>query len=314
MNRTEGFQEETMNRIYPVGFSFPEEKLIKYIPEKTKLLSDLIPGKASTYIYKTEEDYYNEYRTSIFATTAKKAGWDCLRHYEIIGNGCIPYFSDIEHCPEKTMTLFPKQLVVKGNALYKRISAKRVDELSDDEKTECNEMIQSHLDYMRANLTTAKMAQYILDKAGKSNVSSILFLSAKPEPDYQRCLTLHGFKSLFGDKCHDYPKIKHIYKSTDIDYSRLYGRGITYTNLLDQSTHDNALDNTIEEDIKNRKYDIIIYGTSWHACDRPGRPYYESICRAYKPEEVILLCGDDIHNCQYKTQGKSGHHIFIREL
>jgi hypothetical protein len=31
----------------------------------------------------------------------KKGGWDCLRHYEIIGNGCMPYFENIEKCPKK---------------------------------------------------------------------------------------------------------------------------------------------------------------------------------------------------------------------
>jgi len=321
----EGFQEIT-RKLYPVGFSFPEEKMITYIPEKTKLLSDIIPGRVSNYTYKTEEEYYNEYRTSIFATTTKKNGWDCLRHYEIIGNGSIPYFPGIEDCPKNTMTLFPKELVVKGNELYKRISAKGINDLSEDERTECNQMIQSHLDHMRAHLTTTKMAEYILDKAGKTNVSSILFISAKTEPDYLRCTILHGFKSLLGNKCHDYPKIEHIYKSGETDYTALYGRGFTYTNLLDQSMYDNALDNTIKEDIENKKYDIVIYGTSWHAnalefntqtgksMFESGRPYYDSVRRAYKPEEVILLCGYDIHDCDYENEIQHGNHIFVREL
>jgi hypothetical protein len=90
--------------------------------------------------------------------------------------------------------------------------------------------------------------------------------------------------------------------------------------------YDNALDNTIKEDIENKKYDIVIYGTSWHAnalefntqtgksMFESGRPYYDSVRRAYKPEEVILLCGYDIHDCDYENEIQHGNHIFVREL
>ena len=96
------------NLLHPITFSIPIEKIIINIPNKLKLVSDLIPGKIETYIYNTEEDYYKEYQKSYFALTFKKGGWDCLRHYEIIANGCIPYFSEIEKCPNNTLHLFPK--------------------------------------------------------------------------------------------------------------------------------------------------------------------------------------------------------------
>ena len=67
--------------MFPINFSIPKEKLCKNYVSKTKILSDLIPGDLSTYIYKNEEDYYNEYKQSYFAITKKKAGWDCMRHY-----------------------------------------------------------------------------------------------------------------------------------------------------------------------------------------------------------------------------------------
>jgi hypothetical protein len=90
----------------------------------------------------------------------------------------------------------------------------------------------------------------------------------------------------------------------------------------------NALDATIEDDIKNKKYDIIVYGTSWHENKAEaemlkgagltpfkfGLPYYDLVKAAYKPEEVILICGFDIHDCEYKNQLPNGHHIFVREL
>lgn len=59
---------------YPINFSIPKEKICKSYKIKTKILSDLIPGIGSTYIYNSEEDYYNEYKQSYFAITKKKVG------------------------------------------------------------------------------------------------------------------------------------------------------------------------------------------------------------------------------------------------
>ena len=33
-----------------------------------------------------------------------------MRHYEILAAGSIPYFTDIEKCPAKTLFRFPKEL------------------------------------------------------------------------------------------------------------------------------------------------------------------------------------------------------------
>ena len=59
--------------LYPITFSIPESKVINIneINIKTKLLSSLIPGVQSTYIYNNEADYYDEYKKSFFATTVR---------------------------------------------------------------------------------------------------------------------------------------------------------------------------------------------------------------------------------------------------
>ena len=38
-------------------------------------------------------------------------GWDSLRHYEILMNGCIPLFLNIDKCPERVLTNLPKKLL-----------------------------------------------------------------------------------------------------------------------------------------------------------------------------------------------------------
>jgi hypothetical protein len=296
-------------RLMPITFSIPEEKLVSNISEKTKLISDLIPGKKETYIYNTEQEYKDEYKKSIFAITIKKAGWDCLRHYEIIANGAIPYFPGIEECPRNTMALYPKYLQYEANTLYNRLKTESIDTLSDKDKQQCYNLANKFLNYTRNTLTTKKMAEHVLEKSNHRNIDNCLFLSGETTGDYLRCLTLHGFKSVLGSKCHDYPKIEHIYKSNTIDFKKLYGKGYNYTNLLDQELHDASLDNGIEEQIERRQYDIIIYG-SYHR----GMPYYDLVMQYYNPEDIILLCGEDIHDCNYKEFLDKGHWVFVREL
>lgn len=292
--------------IHPISFCFPAEKVVTEIYKKTKVLSSLIPGNMDTYIYNNETDYYNEYRQSLFAMTTKKGGWDCMRHYEIMANGCIPYFPNIEECPVNTMALLPKDLFIQGNALYEKYKDANIDDI---DLNECNELIDKYLTYVKEHLTSVQMAKYILDKAQASTASKILFLSQDMYPDYLRCLIIPGFKAAFGSDCHDYPKIPHIYKTDTIDYSSLYGKGITYTNLIDSTTHNDSLDQTIEKDIQNNYYDLVIYG-SYHR----GMPYYDLVYKSYSPDKIILLCGEDIHYCNYKEWTDKGHHVFVREL
>ena len=48
--------------LFPITFSIPEEKISSNTDNiiKEKVLSSLIPGDTSTYIYNTEEKYYHE--------------------------------------------------------------------------------------------------------------------------------------------------------------------------------------------------------------------------------------------------------------
>ena len=72
-----------------------------------------------------------------------------MRHYEIIGNGTIPYFYELEKCPPKTLHNFPKELILKTN--------------KQKPKDSYNDVVLELLDYMRNNLTTKKVAEYIFE-------------------------------------------------------------------------------------------------------------------------------------------------------
>lgn len=294
--------------VYPITFSIPECKVLTEVPVKTKLMSTIIPGDTRTYIFKTEESYYNEYKTSMFALTPKKGGWDCMRHYEVLANGCIPYFPCIEYCPNTILALLPKELLIEGNALYMKYKGTPFAEV---DIKECNTLIEKLLAFTRQHLTTVGVAKYFLEKCQihVPTIKRILVLNGSPGPDYLRCSLLHGLKEIMGTACHDSPQIAHIYKSTTTDFIQLYGRGYSYTNLLEPSLHHKDSDRTLESDIKNMRYDLIVYGNLHR-----GMPYYDLVEKVYPGNKIVLLCGEDTHSCKYEKYVEKGHILFIREM
>lgn len=283
----------------PINFSIPECKIVQEIPPKELDFAPLIPGAMHTYIYDEEEAYYKDYQRSYYAVTCKKAGWDCMRHYEILANGCIPYFTDLDKCDENTMYFLPRELIREAMNL-EGVSYLHIDHTKFD-KVKYEEILTKLLEHTRKHLTTKAMASYILEKINYSGNGKILFLSPSTWPDYMRCLTLIGLKELYQDSVVDYPKIDHLY-ATYGDTKGLYGRGMSYTKTLT----DLPIDRTnIEERIANKEFDLIIYG-SVHR----GTPFLELVQQTYPPEQIAYICGEDWHGCTYTNL----HNFFLREF
>ena len=72
--------------------------------KKYNILAPNDPRFTNSYIFK-ERKYYEQYSRSLFATTTRKGGWDCLRHYEILRNNCLPFFPNIEKKPKLTIVI-----------------------------------------------------------------------------------------------------------------------------------------------------------------------------------------------------------------
>ena len=300
--------------VFPITFCIPEEKIVNTIPKKKKMLSSLIPWNNSTYLFNTEDTYYTEYKESMFGITCLKAGWDCMRHYELMANGCIPYFIDLHECPKNTMAFLPKKLFTEGNELFHRFGSKKIEALTISELDICTTHISKLVDYTRQHLTTCIMSNYILEKSNHTNVSKILYIGIN-KPDYLSMLILHGLKTRFGSKCHEYPKQPYLYKfnsnsdSNINNVSELYGKGITYSELLDINMRDDDLDQTLIHNIQNKYYDIIIY-PNYHR----SMLYYDLVNTVYSPNDIILLCKNGIRARNYHTWANKKHPIFIREM
>ncbi len=94
--------------IFPVSFGFPDSKVISELPRKTKLFTEHIVdeevkqmiGKKAGYVFTKETEYYHDLQQSQFGITTKRAGWDCLRHYELAANGCVLCFKNLTNKPK----------------------------------------------------------------------------------------------------------------------------------------------------------------------------------------------------------------------
>lgn len=293
--------------LFPIGFAIPECKIVDKIPEKKYLLSSLVPGIGGTYTFETEEEYREEYKKSLFALTCRKAGWDCMRHYEILACGAIPLFLDIGRIPKTTMVDFPKELVYNANnellPLFNKVSFEEILKRAEPHLEKLHK-------YTKENLTTKCLAKYVVDSIDPG-AKKILYLSNEYEVDYMRCLLLHGLKELLGTDCEEWPSVNHLYKDfPDGLVHRLYGKGFHVSQLLDSSLESSCTPESILEGLRTRKWDIVLYG-SVHR----GTPFLQEVLSAYPPEKVAFVCGEDEHNCPYmKGLLEKGHPFFMREI
>lgn len=302
--------------LHPISFCVPEEIIVKEIPIKSRDFSVIVPGRTG-YLFKKENLYYKQYQESYFGVTKLKGGWDCLRHYEILANGCIPYFLNIEDCPSKTMFRFPKKLIMRAMSIpgvsYLSIDHKKFD------KDLYYEILKELLEYTRTFLTTKSMAMYLLNSIGQDiNTSKILFLTQMGKADYESCLLIHGLRNLIGDKLIDYHKLGYIYNTypkhptkTCPGLRYCYGRGFTYGGRLPDIPIDR---NNIEDKIKSKYYDCIVF-CSIH------KPLilHNIVIQSYEPEKIIYICGDDDrhkHGCpgSHGIKIHPNSHHFVREL
>ena len=176
--------EENSKIASPISFSFPEyynnNKNLK-IKNKTAILSQMDPRFQNSYIF-DEDSYYTQYANSIFATTTKKNGWDCLRHYEIIASGCLPFFPNIENKPKTIMEKFPIQLQIEINKIFKNIilESNNIDSAVEySKKTNykyANKSLKKMSDFNILENNFNKLQNYIYEfeawfnKNGKSNI------------------------------------------------------------------------------------------------------------------------------------------------
>lgn len=141
------------NNVFPINFCIPKEKVLSKVPEKLVEKSEEVPNHAGEagWKIKSESEYYKKYQDASYALTYKKGGWDSLRHYEIMMNGCFPYFLGLDKCPQYTLHFLPKVYITE-------VMQSGVVTIND---------LEYILEYTRSNLTTEVMARYVLNRTIK---------------------------------------------------------------------------------------------------------------------------------------------------
>jgi hypothetical protein len=146
--------------ILPIQFGVPRE-CVRPIDtsRKSRLMAHCDPRDRSTMVYyDSEQRYYDQYSDAWFGYTMKKAGWDCMRHHEILAAGCMPYFDNFHACPPLTLERFDRGLFA---------DARRLQGCWGDSAEEVDE--QSWFDLIgrvrgTALMTTEDLAKLVLDR------------------------------------------------------------------------------------------------------------------------------------------------------
>ena len=149
--------------VWPIQFAIPEERIGTVERPKTKTQAFIDPRNRDTYIYRDEAGYYADYAESLFGVTIKKAGWDCLRHYEIMANHCIPNFIGLEQCPMSTMVFLPRTELYLARCL---LESRGPEYFQTSRGREQWQSLWERIDLaFRRHCTTLALARYVLDVA-----------------------------------------------------------------------------------------------------------------------------------------------------
>ena len=279
--------------IFPLSYCIPDEYIVgdEVLNNKISLIAPLSPGDASTYVFgpDQEEDYRKMYQTSLFAHTRKKGGWDCLRHYEILGNGCIPIFKDLQQCPPTTMTTFPKELIMEANV--------KLLPWNFNNKTLYDEYWKKIMGHVRENCSASATTNYFMDKIG-FQPNNVLLIMGNCGINYTRETFWIGMKRYIqqqGGSAVEYPKMDFMYDTYSEPNKQLYGNGFTYSRKLKDDYVGFSQDGIIDK-IKNKFFDLIIYGKvgpdEGHEGSLPML-FWEHVHKRYTRNEIVFLYGGD---------------------
>jgi hypothetical protein len=302
--------ENKYKNICPIPYAIPDEYIVRKISDKKRIFSELVPGSR---IFKIGEErkYYNQYRESRFAITTKRGGWDCLRHYEILASGCVPYLEDIDDCPRKTMVSFPKKILKEA---YKALLP-----WSENKDKMYKEYVNVLLEYCRKNCSTSVLVDYFLNHF--SSAKKILMLICEKKINYSRELLSISLRRKFHTNFVEYPKNEILYKGCNLQ--GVHGNGFTCAEKFEKDDCDRK---EVEKRIKNHEFDLIIYGKVGYdeglLGSIEGMPFIKNVLENYSPANVAFIYGGD-HCHDLKKKSDHVKHLlkhaklakcFVREL
>lgn len=157
--------------IIPISFSIPEDKIVKSVPTKVKLFPMHIVDEdvarklnaKTQYTFEREKEYYEDLQRSKFGITTKRAGWDCMRHYEIAANGAVLCFRNLD---EKDINCAPHGLTKGVNCINYKSFEDLMDQISSLSESQYELLLNNSLSWIKSK-TTVILAEYVLEKMKK---------------------------------------------------------------------------------------------------------------------------------------------------
>jgi hypothetical protein len=332
------------DRVFSLSYGIPDELIVTEVPKKRRFMAPYLPGSQYTFRAGQEAEYYKMYRDSMFAMTQKKGGWDCLRHYEILANGCMPMFLGLEQCPTATLYGFPKDLVMGA-----------VDRMGVWDEEGYEEYMGRVLTHVRSYASCSALAIRFLrvmgEKTGKK-VRNVLMLCGHMGVNYSRELLWIGLKRMLDggrveagetetvvqdeERAVEYPRLGFLYSDYPVERcGELYGKGFTYSRRIDarlktseseEGEKTDWTDSRIRQSILAREWDVVLYGKvgpdELEGGTMESMPFWGEVSGSYGANEIAFLYGGD--ECQDMTYGNrysahllrhAGHGIcFVREI
>jgi len=137
-------------KVKPISFSIPAGKItqVDWLKKTKDFPTHIVDQEIATnlksgfyskiasdkYCFNKESEYYEDLKKTRWGITTRRAGWDCLRHYELAANGCILCFRDLD---DKPITAAPHGLNSTNSISYSNHS----DLLHKIRSINCNEGI-----------------------------------------------------------------------------------------------------------------------------------------------------------------------------
>ncbi len=314
-----------MHSTHPIGFGIPAELFVNSptATPKTRNSAVVTPYDRSTYRYpptpEGESAYLEQYRESFFGVTCKKAGWDCMRHYEILSQGCMPWFEDISECPESCLVDFPKDLLRQVHSLpgcgFDAATGQVAVDPSRFDTDRYWLLLGQLWEYSRKQLTTKMRVRRMLKRAGALDCRNVLVLSVSHDYiDYLGGMVLHGLRSIAELCVTDHPRMDYMYlrpdRPDDHCEAEMWGFGFSLAHRLAEP---NGIDReNLSARLAAGEFDLAIYVDAGKLTPERPLPLWDEVRRALGRRRVLLIDGNDVPSDMLAPYAPHGQ-LFRRE-
>jgi len=291
---------------FPLNFSFPRPELMPGSDEdRPHFLSSTIPGEP--FSFDDWHAYLAEYRSSYWALSTKKGGWDTFRHLEVLFSGAIPLMPGLARSQPYSLAHFPKRAL---GQVYASL-------VSEGPALPGPRTRSFFRDFSLQNLTSEAMAAYLLAMAGAED-SSVLFLdrSLPQRTDYLSVFTYIGLVQHRKSAVQAAFSPSYVFDDYDGDTHRLYGRGFGYSKSVPSTLRGEpglAADATASDVAAlSEGFDKIVVGNY----DADAELVHALLSLGVPAEKFICVVGSDIPADSRLRRGirGSGMTFFVREF